>query len=168
MAKYLSYIQLRAARSVLNLGIRDIAEFLTVGKSTINKVELGKTRDFLHKHSAALTDFFTKNNIVFPTEYSIKYTIPPTHQENKSITRFQLKAARVVLNTSQLSFSQIINTSKSLISRAELLPNETYIKSINPQTILRIKDVFLQHGIELHEPNSIFFKKKVDTGFSGW
>ena len=51
MNKYITCTQLRAARNILNLGVRDIGLLLKVSKDTINKAELGKTRDFFHKNS---------------------------------------------------------------------------------------------------------------------
>ena len=60
--KIITNIQLRAARQVLNTGIRDIAKLLNVSKATISKAELGKTRDFFFKHRV-LTTFLRKCNI---------------------------------------------------------------------------------------------------------
>lgn len=71
MNKYITCTQLRAARNILNLGVRDIGLLLKVSKDTINKAELGKTRDFFHKNSAGLIDFLNaiillfQQNIVF-------------------------------------------------------------------------------------------------------
>lgn len=55
---YITALQLKVARNILDLGVRDIAVLLHVSKTTISKVELNKTRDFLLKHNAALVHFF--------------------------------------------------------------------------------------------------------------
>ena len=160
-------IQLRAARQALNIGIRDIAKLLNVSKATISKAELGKTRDFLFKHSARLVDFFQQNNIIFPNEYTIRLMqneSPKIFNKNTEIiTRFQLRSARCVLNFSQQNLANKLDIDKGIISRAELLNN---FKKINPnslEVIFNIKNMFLQYGVEFPDPYSIFFKKYVDN-----
>ena len=60
MSKNIHYLQFRAARNALNLGVREVAQLLKVSKATVNKADLGKTRDFFFKHSPALISFFEK------------------------------------------------------------------------------------------------------------
>ena len=62
MTQLLTNLQLRAARQVLNIGVRDLAKLLKTSKSTVSKAEQGKTRDFFFKNSAALIDFFKKRD----------------------------------------------------------------------------------------------------------
>lgn len=170
--KNISYLQLRAARQVLNIGVREIAKLLRVSKATISNAEHNKTRDFFFKHSAALIDFFKKHNIIFPNEYTIRYCpyeglIDPTEQnlENNitTINRFQLKIARCILNYSQQELAQFARIDKGIISRSELLENFINIKATDQETVERIKNVFLDHNIEFVNPYSIFFKKHIDS-----
>jgi len=165
--KIITNIQLRAARQVLNIGIIDIAKLLSVSKATISKAELGKTRDFFFKHSARLIDFFQQNNIIFPNEYTIRLISDNSSELfNKQIeilTRFQLRGARCILNFSQQSLANHLDIDKGVISRAELLDNLRKINPNNLNVINHIKNMFLQYGIELTDPYSIFFKKYVDS-----
>ena len=167
MTKYITYLQLKAARHSLNLGVRDVAKILRVSKSTISKAELGKTRDFLYKHSAALIDFFASHNIKFPSEYSIRYHITDDKQQqlnqyNNTLTRFQLKTARHILNISQEKLAKSIHIDKGIISQTEQLSNEEIIKLQDQSIILKLKDLFQQRNIEFPDQLSIFFKKYMD------
>lgn len=168
MSKIITYLQLRAARQVLNLGVRDIAKVLKVSKATISKSELDKTRDFFYKNSAALIEFFEQKNIIFPNEYSIRYNWNVCETKfldgsDNNITRFQLKAARHILNISQNELAKLVNTDKGIISRAEQFPNEYLIKPQNPTIVVALKLLFQQYNIEFPDHLSIFFKKYVDN-----
>lgn len=164
MTKYITYLQLRAARSVLNLGVRDIGKILKVSKATISKTELGKTRDFLYKHSAALIDYFLLHNITFPSEYSIRYHTAQTiiDTEVNKLTRFQLKAARHLLNISQYELAKSININKNIITRAEKFNNELCIKLQDQSTIIDLITFFQKYKIDFPDQLSIFFKKYID------
>lgn len=168
MIKYINPIQLKVARYTLKLGVRDIAKILKVSKSTISKTELGKTRDFLYKHSAALIEYFKKNNIIFPNEYSIRYNFQDNSLEklehiDLKMTSFQAKGARYILNINQAELAKLLNVNKNLITNIEVLEKTTCIDSQNPLLAINLKSYFLQHGIEFPDPMSIFFKKYVDN-----
>lgn len=170
----ITYIQLRAARQVLNIGVREIAKLLKVSKATISNAEHNKTRDFFFKHSAALIDFFKKNNIIFPNEYTIRFCpnqqstyLPELNIErNKNINRFQLKTARCILNYSQQELAQVAEIDKGIISRSELLENLVNIKTSNKCVEEKLKNVFFDHNIEFINPYSIFFKKYIDSALN--
>jgi transcriptional regulator with XRE-family HTH domain len=165
MTKYITYIQLRATRHVLNLGVREIAKILKVSKATISNTELGKTRDFLYKHSAALIDYFALHNISFPNEYSIRYNNSSliVRSESHILTRFQLKAARHILNINQLELAKSINVDRNVISRAEQLDNELSITFHDQTNLQKLKVWFQEHNIEFPDQLSIFFKKYMDN-----
>jgi predicted transcriptional regulator len=156
--------QLKAARNVLNLGIRDIAILLKVSKDTINKAELGKTRDFFNKHSASLINFFERNQITFPTEYSIRFhphknfnQHSPTKQEY--LTRFQLKTSRSIISLNQSELAKATLVTKGVITRLEQLSNEVFINPKNLLVTTRLLFLFQQHNIEFPDPFYVFFKK---------
>ena len=160
-------MQLRAARQVLNLGVRDIARLLKVSKATVSKAELGKTRDFFFKNSAALRDYFEVHKIIFPNEYTIRL-IPVDTQETLCnnidyLNRFQLKGARCILQLSQQTLALKSGIDRNLISRAELLTNAKKIIHPNKKAITQLKHVFNNHNIEFPEPYLIFFKKYIDN-----
>ena len=168
MTKYITYIQLRAARHALNLGVRDIAKILKVSKATISKTELGKTRDFLFKHSAALLEFFEHHNIFFPNEYCIRYHANPEitekiQQFDSGLTRFQLRAARHILNVSQNELADLVNIDKGIITRAEQLLNTDFINPQDYAIVLNLRKVFQQRNIDFSDQLSIFYKKYIDN-----
>lgn len=165
MSKYITPIQLRVARNVLNLGVRDIADILKVSKATISKAELGKTRDFFYKHSPALLNFFEQKGIIFPSEYSIRYisnNLEKIDQTENSLNRFQLISSRHVMNLSQTKLAKAIGIDKGIISRAEQLLNEEFIKPQDDSIILKLRYFFQQHNIDFVDQLSIFFKKYID------
>lgn len=164
MSKNITYLQLRAARQSLNIGVRELAKLLKVSKGVISKAEQNKTRDFFFKYNAALTDFFQKNNITFPNEYTIRFhSNDPLNIEEQKITRFQLKAARNILNISQLQLACNIKIDKGVISRAELLDNTSIINPSDQNVILKLYNYFSKCNIEFPDPLCIFFKKYVDN-----
>lgn len=168
MNKYITCTQLRAARNILNLGVRDIGLLLKVSKDTINKAELGKTRDFFHKNSAGLIDYFERHNIIFPTEYSIRYQLSKTdiqiiHPDKNELSRFQLKTARLVLSINQSDLAKEVSVAKRVITRLEQLPNEALINPRDHGVVLRLKNFFELHNIEFPDPFYVFFKKYIDN-----
>ena len=165
MTKYITYIQLRAARHILNLGVRDIAKILKVSKATISKTELGKTRDFLYKHSAALLEFFEHHNIFFPNEYFIRYhdNQEKIQKYDSGLTRFQLRTARHILNISQNKLAELINIDKGIIARAEQLQNTDFINPQDHSIVLRLKSMFQEHNIKFPDQLSVFYKEYIDN-----
>lgn len=164
MTKQITSTQLKAARNILNLGIRDIGLLLKVSKDTINKAELGKTRDFFSKHSASLTHFFERNHITFPTEHSIRFHpsenyIHLSYQKNECLTRFQLKASRLILSLNQSELAQAALVTKGVITRLEQLPNEVFVNPKNLLVITRLLSIFQQHNIDFPDPFYVLFKK---------
>lgn len=161
---YITALQLKVARNILDLGVRDIATLLHVSKTTISKVELNKTRDFLPKHNAALIHFFSCNNIYFPNPFSIQYK-PQNLINNKTehtITRFQLKGARCILNISQAQLAKVLNMNRSVIIEAEKHQNEQHLTLFGEQKELEIIQFFNDHNILLYDHLSLFFRKRVD------
>lgn len=161
---YITALQLKVARNILDLGVRDIASLLHVSKTTISKVELNKTRDFLLKHNAALIHFFSCNNINFPNPFSIQYkphNIINTKTEN-IVTRFQLKGARCILNISQADLAKVLNINRSVIIEAEKYKNEEHLTLFGKQKELEILQFFKDHNIILYDQLSLFFRKRVD------
>lgn len=159
----MKYIQLRVARQVLNLGVRDIANVLRVSKAVISKAELGKTRDFFYKYSPALLEFFKSHNIIFPNEYSIRHCINEAFkqdlQPSNSLTRFQLRAGRCIMNLKQYQLSKLIDIDTGVISRAEQLQNTDYIKPQDKSVIIKLHELFLKHNITFPDLVSVVYKK---------
>lgn len=167
MTKYLTHLQLKAARHALNFGVRDIAKVLRVSKATISKAELDKTRDFFYKHGAALTSFFESNNIFFPNEYCIRYGSNTNIVEDTEniLTRFQLKVARNIIGMTQYELAQIIHVNKRVITEAEKLANDNQINKQYNSIVLQLKHTFQIHDIIFPDQSSIFYKKYVDKRY---
>ena len=166
MTNHLNHLQLKAARGVLNLGVREIGSLLNVNKTTVNNAERGKTRDFFYKNSAPLVDFFRKNNIIFPTQYSIRYndhSTPHLSNHKKGITRFQLKAARLLLSISQKELAKKIGVTEGVIVRLELIDNNNLISPKNPLVIDRLINLFESSNIYFPDEMYVFFKKYMDN-----
>ncbi|MDE8612090.1 hypothetical protein PQ676_07810 [Rickettsia felis] len=161
---YITALQLKVARNILDLGVRDIAVLLHVSKTTISKVELSKTRDFLLKHNAALVHFFSCNNISFPNPFSIQYKSQNIINTNTEgiITRFQLKGARCILNISQADLAKALNINRSVIIEAEKHQNEQRLTLFGQQKELEIIQFFNDNNIVLYDHLSLFFRKRVD------
>lgn len=166
----MEYIQLRVARQILNFGVRDIAKVLRVSKATISKAELGKTRYFLHKQGPALLDFFKLHNIIFPNEYYIRYCVDNTvkreTQPHNTLTRFQLRAARCIMNLTQHELSKYIHIHEGIIARAERFKNTDYIKPQDNSIILKLRFFFSKHNIIFPDYTSVFYKKYIDNNLN--
>jgi transcriptional regulator with XRE-family HTH domain len=159
----MEYIQLRVARQILNLGVRDIAKVLRVSKDTVNKAELRKSRDFFHKYSPALLEFFKLNGILFPSDHYISYNLDNIDkkepQPDNTLTRFQLRAARCIMGAKQYEISEFISIDASIISRAERLRNTDYITTRDKSIIPKLKSLFSKHHISFPTSTSVLYRK---------
>lgn len=162
----ITYIQLRVARQILNIGVRELANILRVSKATANNAELGKTRYFLHKHSPALIEIFKSHNLVFPNEYCIRYCVKQKEKKTQhfnNLTRFQLKAARCFMKMKQYKLAEIIHVNKNIISRAEQLQNTDFINPIDKSIIHKLYTLFYKNNINFPDSLSIYCKKNIDN-----
>ena len=169
---YLNHIQLKAARCVLNLRVRDIGLLIEVSRTTISKLEnniikISEMR-LSDRRNTILQEFFKKHCISFPNDHSIIFS-SPDHIISKQVsnknnfTRFQLRAARTALNKTQLELANAINVSPSIIKQAEKHNNQDILKFKDNTTIAHLLNIFMQEGIEFSGIFSIDFKKLVDA-----
>lgn len=164
---YLNDIQLRSARCVLNLGVRDIGLLIQTSRTTISKLEnniikLGSMR-LADRRNTILQEFFKKSGVIFPNEHSITFSpleasLIENQVLNNSLTRFQLRAARTILNKTQIELASLIKVLPSVIMYAENLPNESYIKPKNNAVITNLLNIFTKHGITFPDAFSVIFK----------
>lgn len=170
MNKYINYLQLRAARAVLNLGVRDIGSLIGVSRMTISKLEHNTTTLDHIKHGEKRNDtlvwFFKKKNIVFPDNYTIcddsiikSDPLNPVDQ----LTRFQLRGARIILAKDRIVFSNLLGIERGIIEYAESLNNQEYISPRDKNITKKIKEMFNHYGIEFPDNQSVTFKKFIDT-----
>lgn len=165
---YLNHFQLRSARYVLNLGVREIAVLIGTNRTTISQIEnnVMPLQNLLlsERRNHILVEFFKQNNIYFENNYSISLNYPllDTNNENNTLTRFQLKAARAIIDESRSVFNSSLNLNRGIIEHAETFANEKFIKPKDPNVVLSIINKFKQHGILFPNNFSVTFKKIVD------
>jgi transcriptional regulator with XRE-family HTH domain len=165
--KYINYLQLRAARSVLNLGVRDIGSIIGVSRMTISKLENNKTTLERLKHGESrnntLVWFFKKKDIIFPNNYTIcNSSIINEDQQTNTLTRFQLRSARAIIGIDRNAFKDMIGVEKGILEYAESFNNQEYINPRGSDTNQKIKDKFSQYGVQFLNGNIVTFKKLVD------
>lgn len=128
--------QLRAARSVTGIGVREIALYLGVSGTIVSRWDnmfAFKVIKSKITNPNALIFFFKQHNISFPSDYSISYT--PNNIEIEEIknasylTRFQLRASRSILKLSQRELAELTNTNSNIINYLETLDNKEFINN---------------------------------------
>ena len=156
----LRIFQLRAARVTAGIELKTIGNLLGLTKAAIS---LWEHRDDLSKLTTSkeniriMQELFTKHNIFFPDENSITLIDKAENKKSGSLTRFQLKAARTILNISQAELANIIDIPKQIITRAELLRSNQYIRPLNKRTTMILKSFF--------ESKNIIFKEDLTVSF---
>jgi DNA-binding XRE family transcriptional regulator len=165
---YLNYLQLKAARHALNLGVRDIGNLIQTSRTTISKLENNIIRiddmRLSDRRNIILCEYFKKEGILFPSEHSIVFSpLNNISQENlssPSLTRFQLRVGRVILNKTQIGLATLADVSPYIIEYAELFPNEHFIKTTDDMVIHNLLNLFMQYQIHFPNASSVVFKTK--------
>jgi len=143
--------QLRAARSVCGIGVRDIGLYLGVSGTIVSRWEQKLPLDEITSNATnplGLVFFFEQYKILFPSESSIKFNHPLLEVDCKHITRFQLRAARASFSISQSQLAEFTGIPRATINYLENQDNLTFLnstrKAINDLTI---KIFFEKNGI---------------------
>jgi DNA-binding XRE family transcriptional regulator len=164
---YLNFLQLKAARNALNLGVRDVGNLIQTSRTTISKLENNVIKidnmRLSDRRNIILCEFFKKEGITFPNEYSIAFSSTHNIYQNHSketLTRFQLRVARVVLNKTQIELAALAGISPYIIEHAELFPNNHFIKTKDDMTIHSLLKLFTKHQIHFPDSFSVVFKNK--------
>ena len=160
-------LQLKVARTVLNIYMKDLGKIFGVNRFIINRAELGTNNErFLKKYNNGLLEFFKENKIIFPDEYTIEYLCNQEKidslNSNKLLTRFQLRAARCITNTRTDHISDQLFIPYDLITQNEKLKNSDMIFFKKQDRFERLNRFFIDKGIEFPKANIIFFKKALD------
>jgi transcriptional regulator with XRE-family HTH domain len=151
----LTGFQLKAAKAILGLTSQNIAEKTGVHSGTVTRWCKTKNLDYLPssvKHLVLVKEFFEINSIVFPSKNSISFKRINKNPNPKSldsfdtITRFQLKTARIATGLAQEELSFYIKISSSALSLLENLNNEEYIDP-SKLNIHNLKNFYLLIGI---------------------
>lgn len=127
----LKTFQLRAARMVAGIKLETIGKHLGC---TAAAISLWECKDNLaplktsQENILIIKKIFAEHNIFFPDENSIALTDSMNEYKPESLTRFQLRAARTTLDISQRQLAEFLNISQCIITQAELLKNNEYIR----------------------------------------
>lgn len=155
----LKVFQLRVARSVLGLGVRDIGAYIDLSRSTISKIERKEIKsnlDIKEEQCIILIKIFNDKKVFFPDENSVSYE-RESKLYNNYLTRFQLRGGRAILGLSQREMSEQTGVEKNVLNYLENLPNASLIYKIeenqsNVNTAL--KDFFYKNNIYFPTENT--------------
>lgn len=154
----LNTFQLRTARSVLNIGVREIGSIIGVSRTTVSVWE--NQRNFVSiKTSNTLISFFKENGIIFPSEKSIALDINASNKLNL-LSRFQIRVARVAMNLTQQELAILLDIPLLLLNYLEKQHNNVYISS-TPKTINEfvLRSFFEKNGIWFPEDFCVHLEK---------
>lgn len=161
----LTAFQLRVARDVLGLGLRELAEYLNVSRTTVFKWEHQQNLSLVHtvakvENAVLIKPFFEERGIMFTNEntISLKTSIFPTPTTG-ALTRFQLRAARTATRLTQDELSVHLLTQRIVINYLERQNNSTYINTTSREIDeILIKNIFEKYGIIFPDDFSISLK----------
>lgn len=152
--------QLRAARSVLGLGVRDIGAYIGLSRSSISKIERREITTYLNidkEQNTILLKIFNDKRVFFPDENTISYE--KEFKDSKDyLTRFQLRGGRAILALSQRELSENTCIEKNVLNFLENLPNTSCIykaEELQNNVNSKLKDYFYQNNIFFPTENTI-------------
>ena len=157
--------QLRASRSVLGFGVREVGEVINVSRTTISTWERQSAFQIISakkKDVAPLSLFFNKNGIIFPDKQTLSLVTDLPKHLNR-LTRFQIRASRAVLGLTLNELASFINIPMQIIAYLESKKNDTYINS-TPKEFDEaiIRDFFEQQSIRFLNDFSISLLKNTN------
>ena len=164
----LTAFQLRVARDILGLGLREFGQYLNVSRTTVFKWEHQPNLSWIHnvtkvKNVMLVKPFFEENGIVFPNEHtiSLKSDIVPTPSTG-ALTRFQLRGARTAAHLTQEKLSEYLMIPRIVLNYLERQKNLTYLNT-TPKKVdeLLIKNIFEGYGIDFPNDFSISLRQKI-------
>jgi len=148
----LKVFQLRTARSVLGLGVRDIGVYIDLSRSTISKIErrdLNSTLNITQEQNVTLIKIFNDKGVFFPDKNTISYG--NTHRAySQFLTRFQLRGSRAILALSQRELSGSLCIEKNILNYLENLSNDSYIATTEEYQLIinsKLKNYFNKKNI---------------------
>lgn len=143
--------QLKSARSVTGIQVREIALYLGVSRTIITRWEKQPPLNLIKTKKAtpqALIFFFKQHGITFPNDYTVHFDSNLPQNRSNHLTRFQLRGSRVILNLTQQELAIHTNTSRAIINYLETQDNETLLDSTNKDIDdLSFKRFFEEKGI---------------------
>lgn len=127
----LKSFQIRAARSVLGLGVREVGNYINVSRTTISiweRQEALQTIQSKKSDVSLLITLFKEYGIIFPDTATV--TLVTNNLNNsKHLTRFQLRASRAALSLTQEELSGFTKIPIQIITYLESKKNDVYINT---------------------------------------
>lgn len=155
----LKAFQLRVARSVTGIEIRELVPYLGVSRTIISRWEnqhplsTFKTKKVLDN---SLIFFFKQYDILFPDDSTVKLDNKHNIEQSIHLTRFQLRAARAALCLTQSKLAELTNNSIANINYLETQNNFVFLNQANRNIDdLALKTFFQTLGISFPESFSI-------------
>lgn len=145
--------QLKAARSVTGIEVREIALYLGISRTMISRWEKQPILSLIKTKKASpesLVFFFKQHKVLFPDQNTISFDTELTHESSNHLTRFQLRASRSILDLTQYNLAKLTGTSRSDINYLETQNNTDLLSD----TKKRVDDIILKN---FFENNGIMF-----------
>lgn len=159
--------QLRAGRSVLGIGVRELGNCLGVSGATISlweQKDANKNLKTSTDNIILLKKFFEQREVFFPDENTVSLNPALLHHNiDTTLTRFQLRASRAILNLSQAELANFIGVSSQLITRAEHLNNKDFIRPKESGVVKKIRGWFENQGILFRNNLSLSISHKLEN-----
>ena len=145
--------QLKAARSVTGIEVREIALYLGISRTMISRWEKQPILSLIKTKKASpesLVFFFKQHKVLFPDQNTISFDTELTHESSNHLTRFQSRASRSILDLTQYNLAKLTGTSRSDINYLETQNNTDLLSD----TKKRVDDIILKN---FFENNGIMF-----------
>ncbi len=159
----LKVFQLRAARSTLGLGVRDIGAYIDLSRSAISKIEregLTSALKIKEDQNIILIKIFNDKGVFFPDNNSVCYGLN-SKSYNSYLTRFQLRGGRAILGLSQREMSEIVNIEKNILNYLENLTNASPLyngEKVQESVNVTLRDFFYENNISFPTESTIKIK----------
>jgi DNA-binding XRE family transcriptional regulator len=128
----LKSFQLRVARSVTGIEVREVALYLGISRTIISRWEKQNPLDNIKTKKVspqALVFFFKQHHVLFPDEYTVQFNPQLELEKSTHLSRFQLRASRAALGLTQEELAKLTDIPKSVINYLETQSNETLLNS---------------------------------------
>lgn len=151
----LTGFQLRAARGVLDLYNKDLAQKLGIHPSTLVRLEENTANLSYLKCNlrtlVLLTNYFESQQLSFSSTNCIRMNVDNCALGNDfneiNLTRFQLKAARIGMGLTQKELGEYIGFPQSTLSELESFNKNCDLLKFHDKTASLVKSFFTKNGI---------------------
>jgi DNA-binding transcriptional regulator YiaG len=159
MAIMLKAFQLKVARSVTGIEIRELAPYLGISRTIVSRWEKQPPTSLIKTKRVSgdsLIFFFKQYNVIFPNDHTVKFSSEQSIPQSEHLTRFQLRAARAALSLTQSRLAELTNNSVATINYLETQDNTTFLNETNKEVDdLILKSFFEKSGVTFPESLTI-------------